>query len=90
MFLIFCVFWLQNEVIKPTINGMLDIMKSCVNAKIRRLVFTSSAGTVNVEEIQKPEYDETCWSDMDFCRSSNMTGWVIILVIIFHFCVNTC
>lgn len=71
------LFWLQNEVIKPTINGMLDIMRSCAKAKIRRLVFTSSAGTVNVEEIQKPVYDETCWSDMEFCSSKKMTGWVI-------------
>ncbi|KAH9618220.1 hypothetical protein KSS87_016164 [Heliosperma pusillum] len=66
----------ENEMIKPTINGMLDIMKSCVKAKIRRLVFTSSAGTVNVEETQKPVYDETCWSDIDFCRSVKMTGWM--------------
>lgn len=38
---------LQNEVIRPTINGMLGIMKSCAKAKtVCRLVFTSSAGTV--------------------------------------------
>nr|BAD67186.1 dihydroflavonol 4-reductase [Phytolacca americana] len=66
----------ENEVIKPTINGLLDIMRSCVKAKIRRLVFTSSAGTVNVEEVQKPVYDESCWSDMEFCRSKRMTGWM--------------
>ena len=70
-------FLLQNEIIRPTINGMLDIMKSCVKANIQRLIFTSSAGTVNVEEIQKPIYDENCWSDIEFCRSKKMTGWVI-------------
>ncbi|GMH13898.1 hypothetical protein Nepgr_015739 [Nepenthes gracilis] len=67
----------ENEVIKPTINGMLDIMKACAKAKtVRRLVFTSSAGTVNVEEVQKPVYDESCWSDLDFVRSKKMTGWM--------------
>ncbi|KAK7280678.1 hypothetical protein RJT34_25745 [Clitoria ternatea] len=67
----------QNEVIKPTINGLIDIMKSCLKAKtVQRLVFTSSAGTVNVTEHQKPMYDETCWSDVDFCRRVKMTGWV--------------
>nr|BBD75324.1 dihydroflavonol 4-reductase [Dianthus caryophyllus]BBQ05023.1 dihydroflavonol 4-reductase [Dianthus caryophyllus] len=66
----------ENEMIKPTINGMLDILKSCVKAKVRRVVFTSSGGTVNVEATQKPVYDETCWSDLDFIRSVKMTGWM--------------
>ncbi|KAL6346305.1 hypothetical protein AAG906_033101 [Vitis piasezkii] len=56
----------QNEVIKPTINGVLSIIKSCAKAgSVWRLVFTSSAGTVNVEEQRRPEYDESCWSDLD-------------------------
>ncbi|KAL5704685.1 alcohol dehydrogenase (NADP(+)) [Ranunculus cassubicifolius] len=67
----------ENEVIKPTIDGMLDIMRSCVKAKtVRRLVFTSSAGTVNVQEHQQPEYDENCWTDIEFCRTKKMTGWM--------------
>ncbi|KAI5392918.1 dihydroflavonol 4-reductase [Lathyrus oleraceus] len=67
----------ENEVIKPTINGLLDIMKACEKAKtVRRLVFTSSAGTVDVTENPKPVIDETCWSDVDFCRRVNMTGWM--------------
>ncbi|XP_057975737.1 dihydroflavonol 4-reductase-like isoform X2 [Malania oleifera] len=67
----------ENEVIKPTIEGMIGIMKSCLKAKtVRRLVFTSSAGTVNIQEHQQPVYDETCWSDMEFCRSKKMTGWM--------------
>lgn len=68
----------QNEVIKPTIAGLLSIMKACVKAKstVRRLVFTSSAGTVNIEEHKKSVYDETCWSDVDYCRTAKMTGWV--------------
>lgn len=67
----------ENEVIKPTIEGMLGIMKSCAAAKtVRRLVFTSSAGTVNIQEHQLPVYDESCWSDMEFCRAKKMTGWM--------------
>ena len=67
----------QNEVIKPTINGVLDIMKACLKAKtVRRLIFTSSAGTLNANEPQKPVFDETCWSDVEFCRRVKMTGWV--------------
>ncbi|KAH7567242.1 hypothetical protein ACOSP7_010964 [Xanthoceras sorbifolium] len=67
----------ENEVIKPTINGVLDIMKACKKAKtVRKLVFTSSAGTVDVEEHKKSVYDETSWSDLDFVRSVKMTGWM--------------
>ncbi|KAF7829646.1 dihydroflavonol 4-reducatase 2 [Senna tora] len=66
----------ENEVIKPTIRGMLDIMKACKKAKVRRLVFTSSTGAVGVEEHSKTLYDETCWSDTQFCRTVKMTGWM--------------
>ncbi|OVA18756.1 NAD-dependent epimerase/dehydratase [Macleaya cordata] len=67
----------ENEVIKPTINGVLNVMKSCKKAKtVERVVFTTSAGTVNVEEHQKPVYDETSWSDVEFCRRYKMTGWM--------------
>ena len=69
----------QNEVIKPAILGMLDIMKACAKAKtVRRVVFTSSAGTVDVEEHRKQLYDESCWSDLDFIQTKKMTGWVRI------------
>ncbi|XP_061969052.1 dihydroflavonol 4-reductase-like [Populus nigra] len=67
----------ENEVIKPTINGVLDIMRACANSKtVRKIVFTSSAGTVDVEEKRKPVYDESCWSDLDFVQSIKMTGWM--------------
>ncbi|KAH7651114.1 bifunctional dihydroflavonol 4-reductase/flavanone 4-reductase protein [Dioscorea alata] len=67
----------ENEVIKPTVNAILSILKSCKKAgSVRRIVFTSSAGTVNVQEQQMPEYDESSWSDVDFCRRVKMTGWM--------------
>ncbi|XP_057423403.1 dihydroflavonol 4-reductase-like [Lotus japonicus] len=67
----------ENEVIKPSINGVLDIMKACQKAKtVRRLVFTSSAGTLNAVEHQKQMCDESCWSDVEFCRRVKMTGWM--------------
>nr|WJP34987.1 dihydroflavonol 4-reductase 2 [Loropetalum chinense var. rubrum] len=67
----------ENEVIKPTIEGVRDIIRSCAKAKtVRRLVFTSSAGTVNVQEHQLPVYDENSWSDLDFINHKKMTGWM--------------
>nr|AFS60083.1 dihydroflavonol 4-reductase [Paphiopedilum concolor] len=67
----------ENEVIKPTINGVLSIMRSCKKAgTVKRVIFTSSAGTVNVEEQQAPVYDENSWSDLEFVRRVKMTGWM--------------
>ncbi|KAK3161369.1 hypothetical protein QOZ80_1BG0076230 [Eleusine coracana subsp. coracana] len=67
----------ENEVIKPTVEGMLSIMGACKNAgTVKRIVFTSSAGTVNIEERQRPVYDHDNWSDIDFCRRVKMTGWM--------------
>ncbi|XP_068642815.1 dihydroflavonol 4-reductase [Aristolochia californica] len=67
----------ENEVIKPTVNGVLNVMRSCKKAgTVKRVIFTSSAGTVNVAEHQKPVYDESCWSDLEFIRRVKMTGWM--------------
>ncbi|MQM21464.1 hypothetical protein Taro_054507 [Colocasia esculenta] len=67
----------ENEVIKPTVDGMLNVLRSCKKAgTVKRVVFTSSAGTVNVEEHPKREYDESSWSDLDFIRRIKMTGWM--------------
>nr|ABN80436.1 dihydroflavonol 4-reductase [Nicotiana tabacum] len=67
----------ENEVIKPTVRGMLSIIESCAKANtVKRLVFTSSAGTVDVQEHQKLLYDETSWSDLDFIYAKKMTGWM--------------
>ncbi|CAA6671257.1 unnamed protein product [Spirodela intermedia] len=54
----------ENEVIKPTIDGMLNVLRSCLRAKTVRRVSRQSI------------YDENCWSDVDFCRAKKMTGWM--------------
>lgn len=67
----------ENDVIKPTVEGMVGILKSCKEAgTVKRVVFTSSAGAVCAEEHMKPVYDETCWSDVEFCRRVKITGWM--------------
>nr|AAC17843.1 dihydroflavonol-4-reductase [Cymbidium hybrid cultivar]AIM58715.1 dihydroflavonol 4 reductase [Cymbidium hybrid cultivar] len=67
----------ENEVIKPTISGLLGILRSCKRVgTVKRVIFTSSAGTVNVEEHQATVYDESSWSDLDFVTRVKMTGWM--------------
>ncbi|KAE9467001.1 hypothetical protein C3L33_01095, partial [Rhododendron williamsianum] len=52
------------------------VVRATVRDPVKRLVFTSSAGTVNVQEHQQPVYDENNWSDLDFINEKKMTGWM--------------
>ncbi|XP_042510762.1 dihydroflavonol 4-reductase-like [Macadamia integrifolia] len=74
------VFFYKNEVIKPAVNGILNVLRSCLKAKtIRRVVFTSSAGAVARQEKQLPVYDESSWSDLEFIKKKKMTGWMYFM-----------
>ncbi|GLJ19210.1 hypothetical protein SUGI_0345190 [Cryptomeria japonica] len=70
----------ENEIIKPCVNGVLNVMRSCAKAKsLKRVVFTSSAGTVNfTDDFKTPGkvFDEDCWTNVDLCRNTKMTGWM--------------
>lgn len=67
----------QNELIKPTIEGVVNLLKSCLKAKtVKKVVYTSTAGTVNMQPIRKSVYDETSWTDTEFCKTVKMTAWV--------------
>ncbi|KAM0903679.1 hypothetical protein ACQ4PT_018507 [Festuca glaucescens] len=60
---------------------MLSIMRACKEAgTVKRVVFTSSVGTINIEERPRPAYDQDNWSNIDFCRRVKMTGWVRLLL----------
>lgn len=64
---------------------MLSIIESCAKANtVKRLVFTSSAGTLDAQEHQKLFYDETSWSDLDFIYAKKMTGWVRLVILYFR------
>ncbi|KAL4191030.1 hypothetical protein AMTRI_Chr07g78760 [Amborella trichopoda] len=66
----------ENEVIKPAVKGTLDILRACVKAKsVRRVIFTSSVAPVIAQDHQLSEYDESSWTDVEFCRSSKMWRW---------------
>ncbi|KAG5612381.1 hypothetical protein H5410_023662 [Solanum commersonii] len=67
----------ENEVIKPTVRGILSVIESCVKAKtVKRQIFTSSTGTVDIQQQQKLIYDDNNWSDLDFIYANKMTVWM--------------
>ena len=71
---------LQNEVINPTVNGVLDIMRACTKAKtVKRLIYTSTTGTITYgPQPTPPQYDETFWTDLEYCNTMHRIGWVSI------------
>lgn len=67
----------EDDLIKPTIDGVVNLFKSCVKAKtVKRIVYTSTAATVNIQPFRKSVYDETSWTDVEFCNTVKMTSWM--------------
>jgi len=70
----------ENEVIKPAVNGTLNVLGSCGKTKsVKRVVFTSSSGALHFTDDHEQAgkvYDETCWTNVDICRRVKMTGWM--------------
>lgn len=58
-----------------SINGILGILKACLDSKtVRRVVYTSSASTVVFNEKGEDFLDESDWSDVDYIRSLKLFG----------------
>ncbi|KAK2988181.1 hypothetical protein RJ640_020663 [Escallonia rubra] len=61
------------ELIEPAVNGTLNVLKACVEANVTRVVYVSSAAAISMN----PNWpkgqvkDETCWSDKEYCRTTN-------------------
>ncbi|XP_024018638.1 cinnamoyl-CoA reductase 1 isoform X2 [Morus notabilis] len=63
-----------EEVLEPAVNGTKNVIVAAAEAKVRRVVFTSSVGAVYMNPNRSPDVvvDESCWSDLDFCKNA---GW---------------
>ncbi|XP_038703170.1 cinnamoyl-CoA reductase 1-like isoform X2 [Tripterygium wilfordii] len=63
----------EVEVLEPAVKGTLNVLKSCSEAKVKRAVVVSSGAAVS----RNPRWprgqikDETCWSDKEYCRTTN-------------------
>lgn len=61
----------QVEVVETAVKGTLNVLKACLEAKVRRVVFVSSAAAVgmNPKWSEGQVLDETCWSDKKYCKT---------------------
>ncbi|XP_023523755.1 cinnamoyl-CoA reductase 2-like [Cucurbita pepo subsp. pepo] len=63
------------EKVDEAIIGTKNVIMAAAEANVRRVVFTSSIGTVHMNPNRSPDIvvDESCWSDLDFCK--NTKNW---------------
>lgn len=56
----------EEEVIRPAVDGVLRVLRAARDAKVKRVVFTSTCGAIYYgHPMRKEPYDETSWTDID-------------------------
>jgi anthocyanidin reductase len=68
----------EKDVIKPAVEGTLNVLRACTKAQtVKRVVFTSSATTFIIDETteQNRSIDESCWTDVDSIRTKKPHNW---------------
>lgn len=61
-----------EQMVEPAVNGTKYIINAAADAGARRVVFTSSIGAVTMDPNRGPDVvvDESCWSDLEFCKKT--------------------
>ena len=65
---------MKEHMVEPAVTGSKNVIVAAAEAKVRRLVFTSSIGAVYMDPNRCPDQliDETYWSDLDFCKNTKV------------------
>jgi anthocyanidin reductase len=69
----------ENDLIKPAVDGTLNVLRACTKAEtVKRVVVTSSGAALMINELEEhnQDIDETCWTDVDFVRTKMSPGKV--------------
>lgn len=59
---------------EPAVNGAKFVINAAAEAKVKRVVITSSIGAVYMDPNRDPDVvvDESCWSDLEFCKNTKV------------------
>lgn len=63
----------EVELIEPAVKGTINVLKACLEAKVKRVIVVSSGAAVllNPRWPKGQIMDETCWSDKEYCKTTN-------------------
>jgi len=66
--------------VEPAVRGTKYVINAAAEAGVRRVVFTSSIGAVTMDPNRGPEVvvDESCWSDLEFCKNTKVFFKILI------------
>jgi nucleoside-diphosphate-sugar epimerase len=65
----------QEQMVEPAVRGTQYVIDAAAEAgTVRRMVLTSSIGAVTMDPNRGPDVvvDESCWSDLDFCKKTRV------------------
>jgi cinnamoyl-CoA reductase len=64
--------------LEPSVNGAKNAVIAAAEAKVRRVVFTSSIGTVYMDPKRSRDelIDESCWSDLEYCKNTKVKYFI--------------
>uniref|UniRef100_A0A161ZMC7 NAD-dependent epimerase/dehydratase domain-containing protein n=1 Tax=Daucus carota subsp. sativus TaxID=79200 RepID=A0A161ZMC7_DAUCS len=69
-----------EQMVEPAVIGTKNVIVAAAEAKVRRVVFTSSIGAVYMSANRSPDevIDESCWSDLEFCKNTRYGAMALI------------
>ncbi|GJS95715.1 bifunctional polymyxin resistance protein, ArnA [Tanacetum coccineum] len=64
-----------EQMVEPAVTGTRNVIVASAEAKVKRVIFTSSIGAVYMDPNRSQDVvvDENCWSDLEFCM--NTKNW---------------
>ncbi|CAL1397700.1 unnamed protein product [Linum trigynum] len=68
----------ENDMIKPAVQGVENVLKACVKAKtVKRVVLTSSAAAVTINKLKETDLvlNEENWTDVEFLTAEKPPTW---------------
>ncbi|XP_051124424.1 cinnamoyl-CoA reductase 1-like [Andrographis paniculata] len=67
----------EVEVVKPAIEGTLNVLKACSEAGVKRVVIMSSVAAIimNPNWPEDRAMDETSWSDAEYCKTTDDSAY---------------
>jgi hypothetical protein len=79
----------QEQMVEPAVRGTEYVINAAAEAgTVRRVVFTSSIGAVTMDPSRGPDVvvDESCWSDLEFCKKTRVGAWSLLSLLVVSIC----